>query len=192
MDEGEECAEYETGCNVAGDDSGSRNEILSHIYYYWIAKYFDPEIYHHKGTRLCANGIPQNSKDGIVERTFLSDEDAAKLIQNHLIVKHGDNYQLNFACFTEAQFTEFTSLFDMDDRLEDLLTEWIVIVRKNFEQFVPARLEDQINQWVSMYLFQIIGYVIDDLIRRGTLRRPDAEKPLTDGVVYVEGRYIEL
>lgn len=39
-DENENCAEYNTGCNVAGDDSGSKNEILSHIYYYWISKYF--------------------------------------------------------------------------------------------------------------------------------------------------------
>lgn len=193
-DENEDCAEYETGCNVAGDDSGSRNEVLSHIYYYWTAKYFDNDIYHNRGTRwLCANGIPQNSKNGMVKEGSLSAEDAARLIQNHLIVKDGDDYRLNFACFTEAQFEQFISLFNMEDqRLEDLLTEWIVTVRKNFAEFVPAHLEDQINQWVSIYLFQIIGYVIDDLIRRGALRKPDRTKPLTDGVLYVEGKYIEL
>ena len=30
----------------------------------------------------------------------------------------------------------------------------------------------------------------DELIRRGVLRKPNAEKPLTDGVFYVEGKYI--
>lgn len=38
VDETESCAEYNAGCNVAGDDSGSKSELLSHIYYYWISK----------------------------------------------------------------------------------------------------------------------------------------------------------
>ena len=78
-----------------------------------------------------------------------------------------------------------------DEHLDDLLVEWIFAVRKNFSKFVPARLDDQINQWVSGYLCQIIGYVIDDLICRGTLRKPDLDKPLTDGVFYVQGQYID-
>lgn len=40
VDETESCAEYNAGCNVAGDDSGSKSKLLSHIYYYWISKYF--------------------------------------------------------------------------------------------------------------------------------------------------------
>ena len=58
-------------------------------------------------------------------------------------------------------------------------------------ELVPKDLDDQINQWVSGYLFQIIGYVIDELIRRGTLRKPDMDKPLIDGVFYTEGKYID-
>lgn len=193
VDEKENTAEYSTGCNVAGDDSGSRHEIPSHIYYYWISKYFDPDIYHNRGTRwLCANGIPQNSIDGMVENGALSAEDAANLIRTNLLVKAGDGYQLNFACFTEAQFEEFISLFEIEDaHLDDLLVQWIAAVRKNFAKFVPARLGDQINQWVSLYLFQIAGYVTDELIRRGALRKPDADRPLTDGVFYVAGKYID-
>lgn len=193
VDENENCAEYNSGCNIAGNDNGSQNEILSHIYYYWISKYFDNNIYHNKGTRwLCANGIPQGSKNGIVDKGALSDEDAAKLIQNNLLVKSGDEYKLNFACFTQEQFAEFISLFKInDEHLDDLLVEWIFAVRKNFSKFVPARLDDQINQWVSGYLCQIIGYVIDDLICRGILRKPDLDKPLTDGVFYVQGQYID-
>lgn len=103
-----------------------------------------------------------------------------------------DGYRLNFACFTERQFAEFTALFDMEDeQLDGLLTEWIAGVRKSFGRFVPARLGDQINQWVSCYLFQIVGHVTEELIRRGALRRPDPDKPLTDGIVCVAGRYVE-
>ena len=192
IDDNENLAEYNSGCNTAGDDVGSEYKTVSHIYYYWVAKYFDKELYHNMGIRwLCANGIPQNSKHGIVNKSTLTDEDAARLIKNNLIIKSGENYKLNFACFTEEQFTEFINMFDMsDEKIDDLLVEWILNVRKNFEGFVPTRLNDQINQWVSCYLNQINGYVIDELIRRGILRKPDEEKSLTDGVFYVEGKYI--
>ena len=192
VDETESCAEYNSGCNVAGDDSGGKNEILSHIYYYWISKYFDNDVYQNRGTRwLCANNILQSSKNGMIDKNELSEEDAAKLIQNNLIVKTECGYRLNFACFSKTQFEEFISLFDIEDAyLDDLLTEWIVTVRKNFTKFVPARLEEQINQWVSGYLFQIVGYVVDELIRRGALRKPELDKPLTDGVFCVTGKYI--
>ncbi len=193
IDETESCAEYNTGCNVAGDDSGSKSKLLSYIYYYWISKYYDNDVYHNRGTRwLCANNIPQNSNNGIVNKDELSDEDTAKLIQSNLIVKAECGYRLNFACFTETQFEEFISLFDIEDaHLDALLVEWIVTVRKNFAKFVPVRLDNQINQWVSGYLFQIVGYVVDELIRRGTLRKPDMDRPLTDGVFYVAGKYID-
>lgn len=193
IDEAENCAEYNAGCNVAGDDTDNKNNNLSHIYYYWISKYYDNSIYHNRGTQwMCANGIPQNSNYGIVKRNLLSDEDAACFIQNNLILKSDDDYKLNFACFTEKQFKEFIALFDIDDEhLDDLLAEWIITVRKSFVKFVPARLDSQINQWVSGYLFQIIGHVTDELIRRGTLKKPDSDKLLTDGVFYVEGKYID-
>lgn len=193
ISENENCAGYNTGCNIAGDDSGSKNTSLSHIYYYWVSKYYDNDIYHNRGTRwLCANGIPQGNIYGIIEKGTLSDEDIAKLIQNNLVIKSGDDYKLNFACFTEKQFAEFLSFFDIEDeKLDNLLIEWIITVRKNFVKFVPTRLDSQINQWVSGYLFQIVGFVIEELIYRGTLRKPDIEKPLTDGVFYVEGKYIE-
>lgn len=193
-DENENGSQTSTGCNVAGDDSGGKNAPASYIYYYWMARYFDSAVYHHGGTRwLCANGIPQSSHNGRIEKDPLSDEDAARLIQNNLIVKSDNGYKLNFPCFTEEQFAQFISLFQIDDEhLDDLLAAWILTVRESFERFVPRRLGDQINQWVSIYLFQIVGCVIDELIRRGTLRKPAPDKPLTDGVFYVKGKYMEL
>ncbi|HKM33997.1 MAG TPA: sigma-70 family RNA polymerase sigma factor [Lachnospiraceae bacterium] len=192
LDENEFCAEYNAGCNIASDDNGRKSEQLSHIYYYWISKYFDSDIYHNTGTRwLCENNILQNCKNGMVDKEALSEEDAAKLIQNNLISKTENGYILSFACFSEEQYEKFISLFDTEDEyLDNLLSDWIVTVSKNFAKFVPARLDDQINQWVSGYLFHIVGYVVDELIRRGTLRKPDLDKPLTDGVFYVAGKYI--
>lgn len=155
---------------VAGEDGGSNDAVLLHIYYYWIAKYFDNDIYDNRGTRwLCANGVLRNSSDGIIGKDTLTEEDAAMLIHNNLVVKSGGDYKLNFACFSKEQFAEFISLFEINN----------------------ARLDNQINQWVSVYLFQIVGYVTDELIRRGTLRKPDWNKPLTDGVFCVEGAYID-
>lgn len=192
VDENENCAEYNSGCNVAGDDSGSAYKTSSHIYYYWISKYFDYQIYHNKGIRwMCANGIPPKSTGGVIFKDVISREDAAHWIGTNLLEKSEENYCLNFPCFTREQFGEFISLFDLDDEeINALLAEWIARVRKNFEGFVPRHLHGQINQWVGCYLYQIIGYVTDELIRRGILRRPDTEKPLTDGVFYVEGQYI--
>ncbi|MDD6799237.1 MAG: sigma-70 family RNA polymerase sigma factor [Firmicutes bacterium] len=193
-DGNEDCEEYSSGCNIAWNPDESENEVLLHVYYYWISKYFDNNVYNNNGTRwLCKNGILQGSKNGIVKKSALSDEDSAKLIENNLIVKSGDEYKLNFSYFTREQFEKFISLFDInDEHLDDLLVEWITSVRKSFAKFVPARLDDQINQWVSGYLYRINCHIIDELIDRGTLRKPDPVKPLTDGVFCVEGRYIDL
>ncbi len=95
------------------------------FYYYWISKYFDNDVYHNRGTRwLCANNIPQTSKNGIVDKDEPSDEDAAKLIQSNLIVKAECGYRLNFACFSEMQFEKFTFLFDIEDvHLDDQINQ---------------------------------------------------------------------
>ena len=43
---------------------------------------------------------------------------------------------------------------------------------------------------MDCYLFSIAGYVIDELICRGVLNKPECEKPLVNGVFCVEGKYI--
>ena len=191
-DENEIPAEYNVGCNVAGNDGANQGKNSEYIYYYWISKYFDNGIYHNGGTRwLCAKDILPKNYDGTINKNSLSDEDAARLIQKGLIVKEENKYRLNFACFTKEQFDAFISMFCInDEELENLLLEWIVSVRKSFSKFVPKRLEPQINQWVSLYLFQIVGYVTDELIHRGVLAKPSPDRPFTDGVFYVSGKYI--
>ena len=108
VDESENCAEYNSGCNVAGDDSGSEYKIPLHIYYYWVSKYFDYSVYHNKGMRrMCANGIPQNSVNGIVSKEALSEKDAAHLIKTNLLIKSETGFRLNFPHFTAEQFVKF-------------------------------------------------------------------------------------
>lgn len=190
-DEREHCAEYNVGCNTTGGDIGG-DEAPAYLYYYWIARYFEVGLYHHTGT--CwhfANCISQSGRDGLVKGSALSDDTAASLIQDHLIVKVGQDYQLNFPCFTQEQFQRFIALFPMEDEgLDDQLTAWIASVRKSFAAFVPGRLENQINQRVAAYLGELIGCVVEELIRRGALRRPALEGAMADGVFYVEGAYI--
>ena len=184
-DENENLNEYLSGCNTAGDDSGSKSPSPLKINYYWIAKYFDDKVYHGRGTRwLCAKGIVQSAKDGVIT-SEISDDDAARLIESGLISKTDVGYKLNFACFENKEFFEFVKLFEIgDESIDSALSEWIKSIRKSFEGFVPKRLDSQINQWVSSYVNSIIGYVADELIRRGALEKP-TEKPLTYGVVAV-------
>ena len=191
-DESESCAEYDSGCNITGDCG--ENLSPAYIYYYWIDKYFDIRIYRGKGTCwMSANGIPQNSVNGVVSKDALSEEDAAQLIETNLLIRSEGGYSLNFPHFTAEQFGEFTALFELkDEELDDLLAGWITSVHDKFKDFVPKHLHDQINQWVGNYLHRLIVYVTDELIRRGVLRKPDGEKPMTFGVFCVDGKYIDL
>ena len=187
-DENENSAEYSTGCNT---DSDEINPALQ-IYYYWISKYFDYNVYHNNGIRhMLETGAIKNMTNGMIPKDALSDEDAAHFVKNNLLTLSEGNLYLNIPYFTEEQFMEFVSLFDVtDEKINDLLAEWIKRVRKNFESFVPKHLHSQINQWVNYYLYQIVGYVTDELIHRGVLSEPDHEKPLTNGVFCVEGKNI--
>lgn len=187
-DESEHSAEYSTGCNADSDES---NPALQ-IYYYWISKYFDYNVYHNNGIRrMLETGAIKNMTDGLIPKDALSDEDAAHFVKNNLLTLSDGNLYLNIPYFTKEQFAKFISLFDMtDEKINELLTDWVGSVRKNFESFVPKHLHSQINQWVNYYLHQIIGYVTDELIRRGVLCKPDCEKPLTNGVFCVDGKNI--
>ena len=187
-DETETCAEYNSGCNAAIDE----NNPLLRIYYYWIGKYFDYNVYGNSGMRrMLGAGIVKDVTSGLISKALLPDEDAARLAENNLVTVSEGNYYLNIPCFSDDQFAEFVSLFDMtDEKTDDLLAEWIKSVRRSFESFVPKPLHAQINQWVDGYLYQIIGYVADELIRRGVLSEPDYKKPLTNGVFCVEGKNI--
>jgi hypothetical protein len=189
-DENDNAGEYMSGCNATDEEDGV-------IYCYNIIKYFNNDIYHNGGTRwLSQNQIPQKCKNGIIPDDLLSEDDIVRLLQLNLIIKDDNcknRYSLNFACFTKEQFLEFSNLFHIEDeKLDKLLIDLILSIKKSFVNFVPKRLESQINQWVSCYTHTIIGYVTDELISRGILEKPDDEKPLTNGVFFIEGKYINV
>jgi RNA polymerase sigma factor (sigma-70 family) len=186
-DETEQLDEYDSGCNITGDDENL-------IYYYHLRKYFNPDIYHNGGTRwLAANKIPQKSQNGIIPDGLLTEDDIVRLLNMNLIVKADGSYKLNFACYTGEEYTSFISLFKRNDEELDLLLKNLILdIHRCFKVFVPKRLDSQINQWVSCYVHSIIGFVTEELISRGVLEKPDDEKPLTNGVFYISGKYIDL
>lgn len=186
-DENDNAGEYMSGCNATDEDDGV-------IYWYNIIKYFNNNIYHNGGTRwLSQNKIPQKCEKGVIPAGVLSEDDIIRLLQINLIAKADNGYKLNFACFTKEQFSEFSKLFHIEDeKLDKLLIDLILSIKKSFENFAPKRLGSQINQWVSCYTHTIIGYVTDELISRGVLEKPNDEKPLTNGVFFVEGKYINV
>ena len=111
----------------------------------------------------------------------------AALLQCGLLIRDADGYRLNFPCFTAAQFADWVSRFSLeDDALADTLCAWILSVREAFARFTPVRLESQINQWVSYYLFRLVGQVIDECVSRGVLC-----KPTVDGVFCVRGGIVD-
>lgn len=176
---------YASGCNATDEENGN-------IYYYLIQQYFCNNIYHNGGTRwLAANKIPQKCINGIIPDGLLTEDDTVRLLSVNLIEKSSNGYILNFAIFTQDEYSEFISLFTGDDEeIDRYLSELIRTIHKSFKSFVPKRLDSQINQWVSCYIHGISAMVCEQLISKGLLEKPEQDKPLTDGVFYVSGKYI--
>jgi RNA polymerase sigma factor (sigma-70 family) len=177
----------ESGCNIT---DGERD----FIYYFWLGKYFQNDVYHNGGTRwLHANGAVAKSKNGAIPDDALTDDDRVRLLRRNLITKDGAEFRLSFPVFDGRQYEAFTENFKMDDaRLVGLISELISDIHKSFQAFVPKRLGGQINQWVSCYSHNIIGFVAEALINRGVLEKPDEDKPLTNGVFCVLGDYVKV
>lgn len=177
-DASEKSAPFNSGRNAVEGDG-------LWLYLYWVAKYYDQDVYAGM-KRLAACGLPRGG-DGRIGRGELADEEAAALLQCGLLIRDADGYRLNFPCFTAAQFADWVSRFSLeDDALADTLCAWILSVRESFARFTPVRLESQINQWVSYYLFRLVGQVIDECVSRGVLC-----KPTVDGVFCVRGGTVD-
>ena len=88
-----------------------------------------------------------------------------------------------------AQFEELAESIAIDSsELDGLFAKYILSLRKSFEGFVPKHLYDQINQWISCHANGIIAYIIEELISRNIIEKPDEEKVLVNGVFCVEGK----
>lgn len=186
-DEQDLSGEYRSGCNITYEE-GKRNCL----YYYWMAKYFSKKI-NHNMQRLIDRQLPQECINGVIPDGLLSEDDRLRLLQANLIVKSKDGDMLHFPHFTQDQFAEFSQLMKLnDEKTEKLLVSLVHSIHKSFIDFVPKRLDSQINQWVSSFVHSITCYVAEELISRGVLEAPGDEKPLVNGVFYVEGKYISL
>jgi len=174
----------QSGCNTAGEEDC--------IYYFMIGKYFDNNIYNNGGTRwLHANDIVLKAENGVIADGVLSDDDKIRLLKANLIVKDGSKYKLNFPVFSAKQYDNFRNIFDEPDAaLDGMLAELIADIHRCFKAFVPKRLDSQVNQWVTCYVHNIIGYVAEELINRRMLEKPDDNIPLTNGVFCVLGEYV--
>lgn len=179
--------EYGSGCNTTEHDENL-------IYYFNIRKYFDVNIYHNGGTIwLAAKDIPRQCSEGVIPDGLLTEDDIIRLLRVNLIIKKDKSYKLNFACFSQEEFAAFAAMFRLDnEKIGKLLTELVVNIKDSFRSFVPKRLDSQINQWVSCFVHSISGYIIEELIVRGILEKPKEEIPLTNGVFYIEGNYVNV
>lgn len=185
--ENEALGKTESGCNIT---DGEQN----FIYYFWLGKYFNNSIYHNGGTRwIHANKIVEKADNGTVKDDVLTEDDCIRLLKNNLITKDGDHYKLNFAVFNKEQYDSFVKHSAQSNaEFDKILTELITDIHKSFQMFVPKRLGSQINQWVSCYAHNIIGFIAEELINRNALEKPDIEKPLTNGVFCVLGEYMDV
>lgn len=196
-DDREDMGARATGCNIQrvtvdGEQQGN-------LYYYFVGRYYDYGLCRNYGTFwMGEKGMPVKCPGGVVPEGLLDEEETARLLSNNLIRKEGTAYKMNFPCFTREEFGKFCGLYDREDeKLDQLLSRWILSVRRSFEGFVPKRLHGQINQWIFVYCGEIVGQVVEELIRRGKLEKPEGimsenGKPLVNGIFYVEGDFMPV
>jgi hypothetical protein len=165
-------------CNEYSDDDKNPCHCL---YYYNLDRFFSDRVNDACDWITCEMRIAQ-TQNGTVSGE-LSEEHNIKLLEANLIIKDGEQYKFNFAMFSKEQFENFRACFEQDNaELEKMLSDLITDIHKSFKAFVPKRLDNQINQWISCYVHNIIGFVAEELIERDVLEKPDDEKPLTNGV----------
>jgi hypothetical protein len=94
-------------------------------------------------------------------------------------------FRLNIPMFSVQEWEQLISLFYPQENsgIVECMMELIRSARSAFEKFVPSRLEEQINPYLSMG--DCIGRVTETLIRRGVLETPRVSQPLTYGVFHV-------
>ena len=181
------------GCNVYQQDHQDENNFRDWLCYYNLEKFFSDEI-NYICDWFADKNIISKAQNGIIPNDILSEDDKIRPLKANLIIKDGDNYKLNFAVFTKEQFESFRNQFGTTtEKLDKMLTELITDIHKSFKSFVPKRLDSQINQWVSCYVLNIIGFVAEELINRGVLETPgEDEKPLVNGVFSIVGEYVDV
>jgi len=181
-DETENAAFYSAGCNIHGDETG-------HLYFYWLNPAFNDAIYH----SLPDGGLPGKCPDGKIPSDLLSDEQLANLLAMNMAIREDGGYRLNFPLFTPEQFYSLVEPFRREDNaLDEMISRLITEIRRSFREFVPHRLEDQIDQWVRCYASDLAGRILHELINRGILPAAPEDRPLTEGIFWISGEMLEV
>ncbi len=189
---------YSTGCNGFSVESSNPGWF----YYYWIRKYFCEEVNSEQGLRLLAKkSVVNMENEGEADVGHLCREEIAFLIANSLIRRDGSRYVYGFPLFSNEQFCALKELTDIKDpvivkEIFAFIKNIYEIIRMNHVSKVPKRLEDQIDQRISCdmndHLNVITGYVMEKMISREILCKPNHEKPFIKGVFFVQGEYISI
>ena len=173
------------GSNNWGDDK-------TQLYYMLIGKYFNNDVYHNHGIRwIYENKIIDKTVNGIIPIDVINENDCVALLKNNLIFKDENKYMINFPIFdNREQWDAFFNLFyKLGNNFDNAFAKIVSDIHINFKAFVPKQITDgEIKQRVKHYSYNIIGFVAEELIRRGALEKPDEDKPLTNGVFCFKNR----
>ena len=179
---------FNNGYYITGNIKNDANDL---IYYFMLNNYnrIEYEIINwiHK------NKIIEKLKNGFLSDNELTDDEKVPLIKNNLIIKVKDRYKINFPVFDKKQYNKMIECFNKtDDKLDNSLTDLIINIHKYFKMIIPKHLDDQINNLLSGYVQNIIGFVAEELIKRSILDKPDGERPLISGIFCILGEYVEM
>ncbi|MDF2685377.1 MAG: polymerase sigma factor, sigma-70 family [Clostridia bacterium] len=185
-DESESTSPYDSGSNQSFNNPINEKGMIN---YYWISKYSNTELYRYGTEWLFNNNILFKSLNGVIPADLLNQDDIIRLLKLNLIEKSTDGYKFRFAFFTPSQYDMFADLFiNGSNNLKTLLETLILNIWSSFKVFVPKRLDSQINQYVSSCTHSIVGFVTEELIARGVLEKPEDEKPMVNGIFYINGK----
>ena len=175
-------APTESGNNSDFDAGRHEKGIISYL---WLGKYFSRDLYQGMGWVFGKN-LMQKIKDGTIPDGLLTDDEMANLIRLNLITKDKTGYKIAFPIFTNEQFDRLVELFrPLIVTLRGMLNDLVVKILDEFHKNTPKQVQDQINQYVSGYIHNIIGFVAFDMIEKGVLEPPPKEGPLSDSVLFI-------
>ncbi|MBQ4575024.1 MAG: RNA polymerase sigma factor [Clostridia bacterium] len=179
-DESGKMPDYDAGCNAYKTENGN-------IYCYWQNAWIDRLPFN--GLRIFERSGRHVNPDGSIPEGVFSKEELADLISYGLVIKNDEGYTAAFPCFTKESFLKMKAIaLAVNEKMDDTLAALILKIRRGFDEFVPKRLDSQINQWVSCFCHKLVAYVIEELVRRGVIDETDG----IDGIFFVEGEYCVL
>lgn len=184
-----------SGCNALNTNNGEK------LQYFWLEKYFEYDTVYIGGMKKILDlNLINKAHNGIIERRFISDDEAVNLIIANMIrpTYAKDGYILNFPCFSKKSFYDFISVFYIKNSLfRKKIREQYCLFQTNvvtyMEKIIPKHLKSHIegvsNYYVNRILSMFIFDVCNELINRGVLKEPIMiDKAMSDGMCYISNK----